>query len=450
MEWCVEYHTTYKRAPRKDIEGIYYTWAEAESTNHADAEAVFDLLKSLSLKHKATEEDQNTDYLVAQFKQYMLGLKVTALKDSISLSLQRGEVDEAVNQIEGFRSHSVGLSTGCSPFQDASVWDDAFAEPDKSLIELPGAAQYYLGPAMTREGLIGIQGPDKRGKTFWCLEFAIRAVMQRKRVAFFSVGDLSQRQMLKRLAVRLEGVPATERQCGPDSPIFVPQGLRTGPSTGPLEGGLRDRVLYKKRIFNQPITRSCTDSAISRFVRGFAIKGDVPYFMLSTHANSSINVRGIEGILNSWEYEQGFIPDVIIIDYADILSPENNRKESRDQVNETWSAMRRLSQNRKCLILTPTQANAKAYVSESQSMANFSNDKRKNAHVTGMLALNQTEAEKQAQLMRLGWVVLRESSFSAGDQLYVGICPALARMMCFSATSAEFRRLGRDNKEEES
>jgi hypothetical protein len=60
-------------------------------------------------------------------------------------------------------------------------------------------------------------------------------------------------------------------------------------------------------------------------------------------------------------------------------------------------------------------------------MENFSNDKRKYAHVNGMLALNQNKRDKENQVMRLGWLVLREATFSMTRQLAVGTCFALSR-----------------------
>jgi len=143
-------------------------------------------------------------------------------------------------------------------------------------------------------------------------------------------------------------------------------------------------------------------------------------------------VRDIESILDGWEKKRGFVPDVIVIDYADILAPEDSKKQIRDQTNETWASLRRLSQCRRCLVIAPTQADAASYDQHTQRMKNFSEDKRKLAHVTGMLGLNQTDSEKGAGLMRLNWIVLRETSFETRRCLYVAQCLSLGRVLCCS------------------
>ena len=43
---------------------------------------------------------------------------------------------------------------------------------------------------------------EKRGKTFWLIDMAWRGMLQRKKVAFFATGDMSQRQMMRRFIAR--------------------------------------------------------------------------------------------------------------------------------------------------------------------------------------------------------------------------------------------------------
>jgi hypothetical protein len=135
--------------------------------------------------------------------------------------------------------------------------------------------------------------------------------------------------------------------------------------------------------------------------------------------NRSISISGIEAQLDIWENTCNFVPDIVIIDYADILAPENSKAEFRHQQNETWQCLRKLSQSRHCLVVTATQVNAKSYSKDLLNMENFSEDKRKYAHVTGMFALNQTENEKKKGLMRLNWIVLREGEFNSSEYVYV-------------------------------
>lgn len=148
---------------------------------------------------------------------------------------------------------------------------------------------------------------------------------------------------------------------------------------------------------------------------------------LSVHFNDTLTVEGMRAILDDWSHED-WIPDVIVIDYADILNMDYGNLEGRDRYDRVWKQLRRLSQERHCLVVTATQAAARAYKAQTQGQEHFSEDKRKNAHVTGMIGLNQTVREKERGIMRLNWIELREGFFSPRRCCYVATCPELANM----------------------
>jgi len=317
---------------------------------------------------------------------------------------------------------SIGTGTGIDVVGDEAAWDRAFESASKPLFTWRDkAADRFFGNAFSRDSLVAILGPEKRGKTFWCVEFAVRALMSRCNVALFEVGDMSESQILRRLGCRFARRPMFRRQCGR---IEIPKMLHR-----------RDdeiQIDTKGVDCPKPATSRVSKLAISKFVRkcGFSLRQ--PHFMLSVHPNTSINVAGISGILDRWEMERGFIPDVVIIDYPDILDdePGTGGLPTRDKINIQWKALRRLSQERHNLVIVPTQADAMSYNRETLDMTNFSEDKRKFAHVTGMIGLNQNQSEKERGLMRLNWIVLREDEFSSSRCLNVAQCLPLARAFC--------------------
>ena len=59
-------------------------------------------------------------------------------------------------------------------------------------------------------------------------------------------------------------------------------------------------------------------------------------------------------------------------------------------------------------------------------MENFSEDKRKHAHVTGTVGLNQTKEESKIGIMRLNWIVAREMRFNSHKCCHVAGCLDIA------------------------
>jgi len=413
--WCLEYFNTYQKAPKQNIESIFYAWAE-DHEDSPDAQAIEDLLEDLSEDFE-DEDPVNIPYLLDQLRGFLERRSLQHLQDTVDQALQVGRAEEARQAVLNYRPVEMLTSLGIDPLRDEGAWERCFSEAADPLIEFPGDAGRFLNHALVRDALIGIQGPEKRGKTFWCIEFVARALRNRRRVAFFQVGDLSELQVMQRLGMYFASRPFKKELCGEiRAPIKIIK-----PATDEDEVGVENST----RLFKHHLTEQACLRAVKRMKRSYGLNPDKSYLKVSVHANSSINVRGVMSVLDRWEMSEGFIPDVIIIDYADILAPEDPSHTTRDQVNETWKALRRLSQERHCLVIAPTQADAASYDLRTQSAKNFSEDKRKLAHVTGMLGLNQTPQEKTHNVMRLNWIVLRENPFNTFQCLWVGQCLAI-------------------------
>lgn len=425
-DWCLTYFEVHKSAPRKEIEPLYYSWYEKQGEQSDESDAIKDLLGNMSDDYAAAS-DINVRYLLDELASYLTLRKLDVLREDLEDRVFRGDTEEGVLAVNSFRASTIGRGAGMAPLSDPDVWTQAFAEGSESLIEFPGAAGIFFKTALTREALVAIQAPEKRGKTWWCIELAMQALKQRRKVAFFEVGDLSEGQLLRRLAVRLTNRPMWQRDCGE---ISIPREL----DEVVAEDGSKSVEIIRSSVKSFPtsISQDSIADGVARFHRMCGTAKETDHFMVSVHPTGSVRVSDIDAILTGWEVERGFVPDVVIIDYADILAPQNTSHDVRDQVNESWAAMRRMSQERRCLVLSPTQANAASYKANVQTMANFSNDKRKMAHVTAMLGLNQNDREKQLGIMRLNWIVLRESPFVASQCLTVAQCLTLGRVLCCS------------------
>lgn len=426
-EWALNYFKQYNEAPKQNIESIYHAWTEQNEPDEEVVDAVHDFLEGLSEEYEANQ-DINVPFLVDETSRFITQKRLSRLKDTLEYNLMRGEIADAETAIVSHKTVNLGAGAGFDMLNDDDVWDRAFAQKAEPILTFPKAAGVFLNEAMTRDALIGIQAPEKRGKTWWCVEFAIRALRNRKKIALFEVGDMSESQILMRMGARLAGMPIRKKDCGT---IRIPKSMETVREED--SGSKKAQIDYKIKECSRPVSNLRVKKARRRFRRMLRLPRNKPYIMTSIHSNSSINVQGIKGILERWYVEEDFVPDVIIIDYADILAPEDARKQARDQVNDTWKALRRLSQEYHCLVIVPTQADAQAYDSDIQSLKNFTEDKRKYGHVTGMLGLNQTSEEKTDGVMRLNWIVLRESEFTDKWCLFVGQCLSLGRALCCSA-----------------
>ena len=140
---------------------------------------------------------------------------------------------------------------------------------------------------------------------------------------------------------------------------------------------------------------------------------------LITYPINTANIGTIKRDLDLLEYTEGFVPDGIVIDYADILGSEDGRLEGRDKINETWKMLKNLAQERNALVASATQSNRGSMDRKRVKSTDTSEDIRKLAHVNVMATLNQTPREKKRGLMRIGVSVARGVDFDELQEVLV-------------------------------
>jgi len=409
-QWCIDYFHQYEKAPGRHIQSLYESWA-VDSRNKDSTEIIGSFLDSLNKQYKRLSQDSNSQYVVDLAAKHFNRVKLNQLTDAISGDLIQGKTDKAVSRALNYHKVEMGVGEGIKVFQDKDVICEAFEESHEPLIKYTDGLGKFFGDTLERDGFIAFQGPEKRGKSFWLLDVAFRAVIQKRRVAFFECGDLSRNQIMRRFMVRVSRQPLYP--CD----VRYPLSIKHKPKRPPI-------IRTKHKHYKKGLTWRASYKACRMITKHRKLKDAL---RLSVHFNDTLNVEGIRGMLEEWERD-GWIPDVIVIDYADILNMDHTGLEGRDRIDYTWKQLRRLSQERHCLVVTATQTAARGYDVLTQSQKHFSEDKRKNAHVTGMVGLNQTVKEKEKGIMRLNWIELREGWYSERQCCYVATCFELANM----------------------
>lgn len=405
--WCVQYWDQYGKPPRRHIQTLYESWASDNTKDEDTIDLVGSFLKSLSGEYVSANRELNPEYVVDLAAKHFNETKLRALRDELEGDLDGNDLDRALKRVADFGRVEIGVGSAIDVLQDMESLREAFESKSEPLIVYPGALEYFFGDALEREGFISFMAPEKRGKSWWLLDVAFRAVQQRRRVVFFEAGDNSRNQVLRRLGIR-----AARRPLKP-STVYIPKRIYKSADD------LAAEVDVEERKWTDQLDWRDAWKGFNRVVKKARSKDSL--FKLFVYPNSTLSCGMIGSTLSTLE-KQGWVADVVVIDYADILAPAPGHSDSRDQINANWKQLRSLSQQYHCLIVTASQADANSYSSYVITKKNFTDDKRKLAHVTGMIGLNQTEEEKQLGLMRLNWVVRRESEFSETACCHVAGC----------------------------
>lgn len=474
--WCISYQEKYEKAPQSHIQDIYFR--KIQDLDKDTAEWIEDVLESLSDDFAGS--DLNIDYLKDETEKYFKQRSIVLFAEEIQDDSDRGDVLEAESKIAKFNSPQRLTGGAFDPLSaPPELHREAFEQSSDSFVKYPGALGEHVSPEMTRESFVAFMGPDKVGKTSLLFDTSYRAASQGKNVAFFEAGDMTQRQLLRRQGLYLLRRSDKPQYC---SPMFVPvldcfynqvdmckndnresdcgvfEELRPGKgefgkcykevfhkSMQEVVQAFEDAKDYKpckycskynpKRFVGavwyrwrdkvDPITWREAYKAGKRF-KEKCKSSNIRWFI---YPADTLRIADIKNELAIVYKQEGWAPDIIITDYPDLMLPDDPKKEGRDAIDNIWKRHRNLSQEMKCLVVTVTQSDADAYTSKTLSRKNFSEDKRKFAHVTAFFGINQTEEEKAKGVFRLNRLVAREDYFDSKQQVKVLSKPEIGRFV---------------------
>lgn len=400
--WAIKHYEKYGEPIGKHIQVRFESWSGKGQRDPDTIKAVERLLSGLS-KESSTSSLKSSEFLVDMAEALFQRVALERMARQVLAHVEVGNVEKAKAVYQSW-AMPVATVDITDPFTlTAEDYEDIItANSNDVLLEYEQALNTFYQDTFSRDSFVAYLGPEKRGKSFHLMDVVVRGVQQNRRVAYFEVGDMSKRQVLRRMASRITGKPWKPGE------FKLPRAIHTEDGSYEIEC---DTVNL------EPMSGAEVARAFSRLKKKAGLQDNL--LRLSCHPNSSITIEQIRSTTLAWSL-QGWTPDLIVIDYADILAPISGHAETRDQINETWKRMRRMSQELHCCVVTATQADAASYSAERLDMTNFSEDKRKFAHVTAMIGINQKEKEKSDQVQRLNYLVLRDSEFTSEKTVFIG------------------------------
>lgn len=456
-EWCLDYIAKYNAAPNNEIENIF----EEKSSNLSNEQSdyISDILSGLSSEWGAKEH--GLEYLIDSAKNMAEKRRIYDLSVKLKNISERGEAADAERAISKYQALSVEEEKhAIDPFSDRNAMLNAFSEQAEPLIILPKSAGEYLNRQFTRSSLVAFMGPEKRGKTFWLLELVMKGVINGKNVVFFQAGDMTEAQQMRRIGIYLKQKSDKQAYCGgryvPEVDCWLNQTNKCRKNQrqcriGILPDGMdQSEVKYDMLVeayecnpeYEPCRSSNCEDMIGAAYLNWIeevepltaseAVEAAEQFktrhkggLRLATYPNNTLSVETIDSELEQYERSENFKADIVVIDYADLLVLSDgygNNEVFRHVQNKIWQGMRRLSQERDCLVITATQSSANSYLRDNITLKDFSEDKRKYAHVTAMYALNQTAEEKRIGILRIGELVIRDDEFDWKRQVKILQC----------------------------
>ena len=427
-KWVGEYYGQYKHCPNRDIENIFL--CEKSTIREEDTKMVETLLTSLSEKYEET--GLNVDYLKDQTIPFFKARAVDLLKTDIESLNEVGRTEEAEKRILEYKRISRVLSKWVNPFDEEYIrkvyrkhLSDQPQESEDYLFKLPGVLGDFVGP-LKRSWFLAIEAPYKRGKTWMMLSMAIIALQAHLKVAVVSLEMKDEEVAARNYSMITSMVQEAGTYLFPvwDCKFNQEGGCkkreRTGDTRLLTEDGKKpkydEKLKYKvcsvckgikgsgyktatwyESIVKDKMTYTDLVAQISHFKMSYGDK-----LRLISYPARTATLSQVMSDVDNLEFTEEFIPDVIIIDYADILASEEGNIDTRHKLDSIWSSLKSLAQQKNCLVISATQANRNSMKKKNTDVTDASEDSRKLGHVDVMLPLSQVESEKDEGIMRVG------------------------------------------------
>lgn len=108
----------------------------------------------------------------------------------------------------------------------------------------------------------------------------------------------------------------------------------------------------------------------------------------------SVTVAGIEAYIKMLAATSGFVPDVVIVDYADLITPSRRYEKAYEEAGLTYRELRALAKRHNCVVWTASQTNRAALNKPVITKADLAESIKKADVADLIIALCQTRKEK--------------------------------------------------------
>jgi KaiC/GvpD/RAD55 family RecA-like ATPase len=379
--WIKDYFQKFKESPKKNIIKLYRSHID-ELKDESLQENILTFIEKLDKDYDSIKVS-NEDFAIQNAIKYLKARSLKNFSEDIDSYIASGDIEKAENCVTKFRKVEIASGEGVSLLEDSDIITESFTEEQDLLFAYPGDFGRLIGD-IHREDFIAFLAPMKAGKTYQLVDFGIESLKNNLKVAMWTL-EMSRTNMIKRAWTALSG------QITKDIEIEVPYFEEDG-----------DKWRIEKKVVNKKASSVLEvqkkQRSLKRLFRGGA-------FRIYAEPAYSMTVESLENKLDDLAYE-GFYPDVIIIDYADIMAP-SDKNEYRQQIDGIWKRLRALAQKRKAVVVTASQTNRGA-ISREVEAEDVAEDVRKIAHVTSMVAISKTKYCKQNKLAIFSQMAIRE------------------------------------------
>lgn len=397
VEWLAkevfEYFEKYQKAPGIHIQDIFND--KKKKLKPERAEWLANFLVELNRRFGKEYEDSNDiniDYLFDQCVRYFKMQKLKKDNQKVSDFLDADKYDEAKRVWLDSCLIPEGGDLGIDPFDPSVVRRFFGKEKERASLDLGiRSLDRMVGPVKT--GWLAIfMAPMKRGKTFFLIHMAIRAVIKGYNTVLISL-ETEAEDNAARFWMNVGSLSSGE------SEVVFPY----------FDG---DKVRHE--TLERPVL---DERNVKDAMRKFSRAVGNPKLRIKTYPMGTAGIEEFKTYLDDLEVHH-FSPHVIVVDYLGIMKAPKGAS-GRDVYNENSIALKALGQERKAIVFSAHQGSRETLKKINMSPSDVPEDIRIFANVDVLYGLNQDDWEMDEGIMRVNVLGHRHRKFTRMRQAKV-------------------------------
>lgn len=444
--WLREYFEQNKNCPGEEIFDIFQMNQQFLDKNESAVIRMF--LNKISQEYSGRVF--NSIYVLPKAFEYLENNAYKYKQKIIGQELRRGNLQKVKNIFNSATKEIFNQVTTWKSLSDQEFLTSWWGEKQEAAMSFPGALGEYM-PNIERGRLYALLGPPKRSKSFWLLEWAYNGIWEKLNTVFFSL-EMNANEVDYRWKERISGKGILTKK----SKVFTIPVLDclhnqkdecsmdecTSPGTSVYSNILRDS--YEDHPEHKPCTycrgiddqfQPCTWMIKKRINRLSLKEAIINQEELDAHVGKdririitfpigTATVENLENSLEELERHENFIPDLIVIDYADILKEDLRLGDKRHRVGDNWQKLSRMAKVRNAIVVTASQGNRNSAKKNRLDVDDVSEDFSKIMTIDGIFAINEInfdqpnkwQIDKNWQIQRIETIALRYGRFIPGLQ----------------------------------
>jgi hypothetical protein len=373
---CVDFITEFNETPKDHLPDLVENVIEGKDKKKAN------LYRKILENLYFAKDDINVEFVLKELNNFIEGQSLKIGITEAAKKLKQGDIEGAKHDITSSYNKSLTLFSPGLFFKDdfLKVFDNFKDDSDRILTGIPYFDKISLGPA-PKELMITVS-PPSQGKSWSLVHYAKMSLLQGKKVLVITL-EMSEVKYLLRFIQSLLSI--SKRKSSSHEIInFI---LDDEGDFTTFDFSKVDRMSFDETDSSAYVRKKIDKfkNRMSLFVKEFPM--------------GKLTIKGLETYLENLFNNYNYIPDVILIDYADLF--ELDSSSLRASTGAVYKNLRGLASDRVIAAVTASQTNRLAVGKKVITLEDLSEDYSKGMTADIVVTYNQTPLEKAYGLARL-------------------------------------------------